>query len=148
MSIPDIEILNSHVAKIFRIDDVTSGDPREWIVRYRGLLLSDDSAAAYDQLAEATLPHGITPLFRKEDDGRHTIYLAHTREMLRPSARASVNIVLFILTILSMMITGADVPPEAVTPGSSIFVAFRYILTGWPFALSMMGILFAHEMGH
>jgi membrane-associated protease RseP (regulator of RpoE activity) len=147
MSTPDIELLTSHVAKIFKIDDVTAGDPREWIVRYRGNLLSEDSVAAYDQLAEAMLPHKITPLFRKEN-GRHVIYLASTRELTTPSARASVNIILFILTVLSMMLTGAEIPPGVMTPDASILVAFRYILTGWPFALSMMGILFAHEMGH
>ena len=30
----------------------------------------------------------------------------------------------------------------------SILYLFQHILSGWPFALSMMGILFAHEMGH
>jgi len=48
------------------------------------------------------------------------------------------------------MLTGADVPPNAI-PANGPFplsLLFRYILTGWPFALSMMGILFAHEMGH
>jgi len=48
------------------------------------------------------------------------------------------------------MLTGVDVPPEVIpTDGPlPISILFRYIFTGWPFALSMMGILFAHEMGH
>jgi membrane-associated protease RseP (regulator of RpoE activity) len=148
MSQPDLDVLNSHVSRIFRIDDVTAGNPREWIARYRGQLLSDDSVAAYDQLMEALHPYGITPLFRKGEDGRQIIFLAPILQIPKRSARATVNIVLFILTILSMMLTGAEVPPEVSASNSSILVLFKYMLTGWPFALSMMGILFAHEMGH
>ncbi len=148
MSYPDLDVLTNHVSRIFRIDDVTAGAPREWIARYRGHLYGDDSVAAYDQLAEAMRPHSITPLFRNGDDGKQIIFLAPTMQIPRPSARITVNIVLFIFTILSMMLTGADVPPEVATQNGSILVIFRYILTGWPFALSMMGILFAHEMGH
>jgi membrane-associated protease RseP (regulator of RpoE activity) len=148
MSYPELEILNTHVARIFRIDDVTAGDPREWLVRYRGQLLGDDSAAAYDQLAEAVRPYNLTPLFRKEPGGRQVIYLANMPAIPAPSTRTAVNVVLFILTVLSMMLTGADVPESVMTPDASIWILFRYIFTGWPFALSMMGILFAHEMGH
>jgi membrane-associated protease RseP (regulator of RpoE activity) len=45
---------------------------------------------------------------------------------------------------------GVDIPPDAMPADGSLPISFlfRYILTGWPFALSMMGILFAHEMGH
>ena len=148
MSYPDLDVLSSQVSRIFRIEDVTAGNPREWIARYRGQLLSDDSAAAYDQLAEAIRPYNITPLFRKGEDGRQVIFLIPAIRFPRPSGRVAINIVLFILTVLSMMLTGADVPPDVVSQDSSIFVLFRYIFTGWPFALSMMGILFAHEMGH
>lgn len=148
MTIPDIEVLTGHVARIFRIDDVTAGDPREWLVRYRGQLRGDDSAAAYDQLAEAVQPYNLTPLFRKEPGGRQVIYLANMPAIPAPSTRTVVNVLLFVLTVLSMMLTGADVPESAMTPDASILLLFKYIFTGWPFALSMMGILFAHEMGH
>jgi membrane-associated protease RseP (regulator of RpoE activity) len=148
MSYPDLDVLSNQVSRIFRIDDVTAGNPREWIVRYRGQLLGEDSAAAYDQLADAMRPYNIMPLFRKDEGGRQIIYLAPAIHIPRPSGRVTLNIVLFILTILSMMLTGADVPPEAMAQDTSILVLFRYIFTGWPFAASMMGILFAHEMGH
>jgi len=150
MSIPEIEILNHQVSKIFRIEDVTAGDPREWIVRYRGYFLSEDTVAAYDQLAEAVKPYNLIPLFRKGDDGKPVIFLATPPVLPKLSSRITVNIVLFILTILSVMLTGADIPADALpADGSgSIPLLFRYILTGWPFALSMLGILFAHEMGH
>jgi membrane-associated protease RseP (regulator of RpoE activity) len=150
MSSPEIEFLNSQVARVFRIEDVTLGDPREWVARYRGYFLNEDTVAAYDQLAGAVREYNLIPLFRKDDDDKQIIFLAPPPVLPKLSTRTTINVVLFILTILSVMLTGADVPADAIpTDGSgSILLLFRYILTGWPFALSMLGILFAHEMGH
>ena len=49
------------------------------------------------------------------------------------------------------MLTGVDIPPSARSQQmgrSQSHYYLQYLLTGWPFALSMMGILFTHEMGH
>jgi len=143
MSTPEIEILNSHVSKILRIEDVTLGNPQEWIVRYRGTFLNEDTIASYDQLAAAVRAYDLVPLFRPGDDNKPIILLAPAPKVPKVSPRITVNIVLFILTIISAMVTGAEAP--AVGTAGAIFHA---ILSGWPFALSMMGILFAHEMGH
>ena len=151
MSVPEIDVLTSHVARVFRVQDVTIGDPKEWTARYRGQLLNkDESVAAYDQLAEAVRQYNLTPLFRKEEGDQQLIYLVPTPVIPKLSGRIIVNIILFILTVLSVMLTGMDIPPEAMpTDGSfPLSAILRYIYTGWPFALSMMGILFAHEMGH
>lgn len=150
MSFPEMDILTSHVARVFRIEDVTAGEPKEWIARYRGVLLNDDSVAAYDQLADALRPYQITPLFRKEQGGKQLVYLVPSPPIPKLSSNLWINILLFILTFLSMMLMGVDVPAEAVTRNESsvILFLFQYIFTGWPFAVSMMGILFAHEMGH
>jgi membrane-associated protease RseP (regulator of RpoE activity) len=59
------------------------------------------------------------------------------------------NIVLFILTVLSVMLAGAQ--PEGPVPADmwgQILLLAKSILTGWPFAASLMGILLAHEFGH
>jgi len=150
MSSPEIEFLNSQVSKVFRIEDVTLGNPREWIARYRGYFLNEDTAAAYDQLADAVREYNLIPLFRKGDDDKQIIFLAPPPDIPKPSTRTTVNIVLFILTVLSMMLTGVDVPPQLTFDSESAYILYKisHILTGWPFALSMMGILFAHEMGH
>ena len=150
MSFPETDVLTSQVSRIFRIEDVTAGDPREWLVRYRGVLLDDDSVAAYDQLADALRPYNITPLFRKEQGGKQLIYLVQSPPIPKLSSNVIINILLFILTFLSMMLTGVDVPSESISgdQSSTLLFLFQHILTGWPFAVSMMGILFAHEMGH
>ncbi len=143
MSFPEIDVLTSHVSRVFRIEDVTMGNPKEWAARYRGHLLSEDTVAAYDQLTEAVRPYDLTPLFRKDGDAQ-IIFLVPSLVPPRSFARPYINLILFILTIFSVMLTGADVPANS----TSLVSILLYIFTGWPFALSMMGILFAHEMGH
>lgn len=151
MPFPDIDVLSSHVSRIFRIEDVTAGEPREWIARYRGFLLNEeDSVAAYDQLADAMRLYNITPLFRKEKDGKQLIFLVPSPPVPKLSSNWLINLLLFILTVFSMMLMGVDIPAEAISgnESSTLLFLFRHIFTGWPFALSMMGILLAHEMGH
>ncbi len=151
MTFPEQNVLNSLVAPIFRIDDVTAGrEGGEYLYRYRGLLTAPDSAAAYDQLAEALTPHGLMPLFRKGEDDRHLILLVAAPAAPKPS-NPRTNIILFILTIFSMMAAGAEIPADIPIPTDFIgqlILPFQYILTGWPFALSLMCILLTHEFGH
>ena len=151
MPYPDIDVLTSHVSRIFQIEDVTAGEPKEWIARYRGRLRNqEDSVAAYDQLADAVRPYNITPLFRKEQGDNQLIYLVPSLPVPRLSSNLWISVVLFIVTFFSMMLMGVDIPPEAIPSddSSTIRLLLQNIFTGWPFAVSMMGILFAHEMGH
>lgn len=148
MSYPEIEMLSSLVARVFRTEDVTLGEPaRGLIARYRGHLLLEDSAAAYDQLAESLRPYEITPLFRV-DKGQQVVYLVPRKPEAKP-ARVSINIILFVLTVLSVMLVGSQ--PEGTMPtdlpGQVLYFA-KTLWTGWPFALSLMSILVAHEFGH
>ena len=147
MSLPDTDVLTSLVARVFRIDDVTAGDEKGPLLRYRGQLLSDDSASAYDQLAASVKPHGLTPLFRLEK-GEQVIYLTQTPPAPKQS-NPWVNVGLFVLTVFSVMLAGATpespLPPDA---GGQMLALLKSIFTGWPFALSMLGILLAHEFGH
>ncbi len=150
MPVPEIELLTNFVSRIFRVEDVTVGEPKEWIVRYRGHLLSEDTVAAYDQLAESLRSYNITPLFRREPGDKQVIFLVSSPAIPKFGSRIYINIILFIITVFSVMLTGVNVPPEAIPANTALPISylFRYTLTGWPFALSMMGILFAHEMGH
>lgn len=148
MAIPDNEILSSLVSRVFRIEDVTLGEPaRGLIARYRGHLINEDTVAAYDQLADSLRPYDITPLFRM-DKGQQVIYLTPRRPDPKP-ARVSVNIILFILTVLSVLWIGQQpegAPPS--DPGGLALYLFKTLLSGWPYALSLMSILLAHEFGH
>ena len=149
MSVPEIELLTSYVSRVFRIEDVTAGDGKGLIARYRGLLTSEDSVGAYNQLEELLRPHNITPLFRK-DGIKQVVLLVTSPELPGRSPRVWINIVLFILTIFAAMLTGVEVPLTVSLAGINADLSYRiqHILSGWPFALAMLGILFTHEMGH
>ncbi len=138
------------VARLMHIEDVTWGDAqKDFIVRYRGRLSSEDSEAAYTQLAEALRPMDITPLFRLEDE-RHVILLKAGVIKPQPS-NIGWNILMFVLTVASVLFTGAAMayqsPPEA-TLWDLILGAITHLDQGLPFAVSMMAILLAHEFGH
>ena len=148
MSFPETEILTRFVSRIFRIDDVTSEDPRKgFFLRFRGQLLSEDSAEAYDQLAEWLSPHHAMPIFRVED-GRQVIYLA-PKQPEPKKEKVSTNIILFVLTVFSVMLAGAQpAGPIPNDPAGQMLLLAKSIFTGWPFALSLLGILVTHELGH
>jgi len=148
MSLPETEILTRIVSRVFRIDDVTSMDPAKgFFLRYRGQFLHEDTASAYDLLAGSLDPYNLTPLFRVEED-RHVIYFA-PKQAEPAQDKVSTNIILFVLTVFSVMLAGAQ--PEGPVPtdmiGQMLMLA-KSIFTGWPFALSLLGILLAHELGH
>ncbi|MBK9207178.1 MAG: site-2 protease family protein [Anaerolineales bacterium] len=148
MSIPEIEILNTLVARVFRIEDVTSMDPNKgYFVRYRGQLVDEDSASLYDLLADLLIPYGVIPLFRIEED-RQVIYLAPKPPEPKKD-NINTNIILFVLTVFSVMLAGVNTPVELCNNAAqAILYMFKHILTGWPFAVSLMGILLSHELGH
>lgn len=148
MNLPETEVLTSLVARVFRIDSVTAEDPEKGpLLRYRGRLLNDDSVSAYDRLAASLKPYELTPLFRLEK-GEQVIYLIKTPPVQKP-ANPWVNVILFVITVFSVMLAGAT--PEGPLPesfGGQMLALLQSIFTGWPFALAMLGILLAHEFGH
>ena len=145
----DTEMLTSLVRRVMRIDSTTWGTPKQkFLVRFQGELYVD-SEKAYDQLAESLRPHFVTPLFRIED-GRHTINLLEGVIDPKPS-NPIVNLVLFVLTVFSVLLAGA-LYDYAGPASNDLLVITKYLLLnlwrGWPFAVSLLAILLAHEFGH
>ena len=149
MSLPDYEILNSLVSRVFRYDDVTMGDPNKgYFLLYRGELIRD-SVEAYEQLAETLRPYDITPLFRLEQ-GRQVVMLVRGVIHPRPG-KVWVNLLLFALTVLSVLFVGAASNYNGPIPkdvAGQIWTLITHIWVGWPFAVSLLAILLAHEFGH
>ena len=136
------------MGRIFLIEDVTLGDVHRdhYLVRYHGKLRQEDSAAAYDQLALSLKPYALMPLFRWEDD-RQTVFVVPGNPPPKPS-KAWVNLVLFILTLFSVMLTGGMYGLEGQLPSDPLQLVLALLANGWPFALSLIAILGAHEFGH
>jgi len=149
MLLPEMDVLTGYVSSVFRIEDVTAGDGKGLIARYRGQLMDDDSVVAYDHLDELLRPHGITALFRRDGE-KQAILLMPSFALPARSPRIWINTVLFVITIFTVMLTGVEVPIAVSQAGGAADISYRlqHILSGWPFALSMLVILFVHEMGH
>jgi membrane-associated protease RseP (regulator of RpoE activity) len=141
------EIITRVVNRVLKIEDITWGTKEQkFVVRFRGRLFLEDSAAAYDRLAEDLNTLDMTPLFRWEGD-KHVVVLVSGMPTTRPS-NPWINLILFVITLLSVMLTGALYGLEGPIPTNPLEIVSEFISRGWPFALSLIAILGAHEFGH
>ena len=151
MSLPPAEVLHAIVARHFSIADLMLGLPeKDFFARYRGRLLGD-SEAAFDQLTNEVAPYGLQPLFRKDKDGGQSILLVVPPPRRKTNGRISLNIVMFLLTLLSVMLAGAQIPVGTSVPADDwgmIKLLVAHLWSGWPFAVALLSILLAHEFGH
>jgi membrane-associated protease RseP (regulator of RpoE activity) len=113
-------------------------------LQVRGKLVID-SERAYDVLSRAFEQLGYVPLLRR--NGRDDVVLGLPGELPKHAGRNRVAIGLFVATLFSVLMVGAGyegaLELDRGIPGFLVSV-----LQGWPFALSLLGILMAHEMGH
>lgn len=145
----NLDIYTPIVGRILRIEDIMAGDAKSrYFARYRGQLYGEP-AQAYEQLAIDLKPHGVTPIFRNED-GRHVVQLLEGT-INPPRSNPWVNVLMFAITLLSVLYAGALYSYNGPVPES----AFEYFLLpiyhlqlGIPFAVSLLAILLAHEFGH
>jgi Zn-dependent protease len=110
-------------------------------VRFAGRLAERDGKdEAFEVLVQRLERLEYTPLLT-EQDGLHVI---HTLPVVasKKTGKAWVNALLFILTIVSVLFLGA------MREDIDIFTDPLQIWRGWPFALSILGILTAHELSH
>jgi membrane-associated protease RseP (regulator of RpoE activity) len=141
------ETYDALVRRIFRIEDVTIGGPKQgFVMRYRGQLIMDDSEAAYNSLSSLLKPYNLTPLFRW-DGSQQSILLVPGMPQPRQS-NPMVNLVLGILTVVSVLLTGALYGITGPLPPDPLQAAWVLFQNAWPFAVSLLAILTAHEFGH
>ncbi len=150
MTLPDQNLINGLVAQVFRISDFTLGETGAgFFIRYRGQLLID-SIEAYDQLNEAMRPYQLMPLFRKDDEGGHIVFVSPRLPDPKPS-NFWINIGLFLLTMISVIYTGMGYTDPIYLKGVEDMLPQLWLSLlhgGLPFAIGLLGILLAHEFGH
>lgn len=142
-----LEAVELAVRKVLTVQDVTQGvrnDP--YVVRYRGRLISEDTEAAYDQVADALRPMNLTPLFRW-DDNLHAVYVIPGKPSIKP-LNPNINLMLFLFTLASVLWVGADMSLQGHLPAGLFPKIWAILSSGWPYALSMLAILGTHELGH
>ena len=130
---------------------------------YEGKLLTD-SETAYEQLDALLAPQSRFALFRKNrdnDDAPHRIYVMDGR--VEPiEGNPWLNLGLLVATLLSVFLVGSvqwigyaleqnpalQITDLAHLTGFGIFPRLSTFWRGYPYALSIMAILGAHELGH
>ncbi len=141
----DAAALRPIVAQVMAIEDTTyGGADSPFAVRFRGQL-TRDSADAYAHVAEYFRPQGYTPLFRQE--GASHLILAVSGVIAPAPSRSWVNALMLALTVLSMLFAGGAYGYAGPVP-ETFGDWLGLLLGGWPFLVSMLGILGAHELGH
>src|SRR5206468_1799556 len=118
---------------------------RGGVIVFRGELLLSPSRAV-DALLERFRVFGYTPFVHADGDGVVVQAWPLAEVVERP--RVAVNVVLFVLTGASTLVAGT------MFSGSPTFDAFRsasgpaWLLSGVPFACTLLAILGVHEFGH
>lgn len=137
----------SLIREVFKVETTLWAYPGDiHVVRYVGQL-TRDSIEAYDLLETKLAEKELTPLFRVED-GRQVIILIPALPQPKPT-NPWTNLLLFILTLLSVSFVGGTLflGPDDVLP-EAFLEWLQLLISGWPFAASLLGILLAHEFGH
>jgi membrane-associated protease RseP (regulator of RpoE activity) len=143
----DLVELDALIQRFFHIEDITYGGSKEpFVVRYRGKLISSDSASAFDQIFEALSSHNLVPLIRKEEGSQVLYILPQPKPKKKLNPR--INLVLFILTLFSVLFAGGLYGSGGELPTNTWQAILVLVKNGWPFAISLLAILGTHEFGH
>ncbi len=131
-----VDALRGELEGLFSLTDTTIDFPEPGQVRFRGYFICDP-ADCYDELRQRFEQHGYTPLVRPADYGVMVVALPTVFDP--PASNWLINLVLFLITIGTTLFAGAINEPGFT--GTELWL-------GWPFSLSMLLILGAHELGH
>lgn len=132
--------LRQELEGLFLPLDTAYNEPENEYIRFRGQFLCPP-VACYDELRRRFERHGYTPLLREQ--GNETVLIAMPAVFAAPASGWALNLVLFVLTVLSTLFVGATYHDDFT--GQNLL---REIWLGWPFSLSLLAILGTHEMGH
>lgn len=148
------EIARAVVANDLQIETVEiPREPSEGAVVLRGKLLKPSEDVFSRWLAEFR-QHNMTPLLQPDSDsptGDGVALRLLSGVVPQTEQNPIVNLVLFVLTLISTFWAGAVYGNSSSIESASDFWSLllpQNLITGWPFALTIMSILTAHEFGH
>ena len=123
---------------------------QQGLLTVRGRLLRP-SADVFPTWLRAFNQQGYTPFLRPLADGDADEVELNVVSGVAPKSRprAWINGLLFVLTVVSTLFVGAlygEAAASVTSAGDLLRPSF--LLTGWPFAATLLGILAAHEFGH
>ncbi len=141
--------LRGELRGLFQVLDVSSQSSGQVITFTGHLQVTADSS--YGEIRRRFRSHGYTPAFRRVKG--QDLILAMEGVVDRPkTGNPLINIALFAATVVTTLSFGARLEIgrslfEAVLTGSPLAV-LQAILAGLPYAITLLGILGIHELGH
>lgn len=137
-----ISHLAQEVTDLFSVDQlqVPQEAPAGTVI-FLGQLLISDSEVAYERIAERWQPYDYTPMLRYHNN--QVALVANPGVVTPKPSNPWVNLGLGILTVISILFTGALYECEGCLPST-----LNEWVAGLPMMLAMMSILLAHEFGH
>lgn len=139
--------LEAAVADLFSVHDVTLGiQEQPETIRLRGHL-QVDSEQAYPKMAARLREMAYTAVLRHDSERNLDELLAVPGVLPQVEhSRLWVHAALFGATVLTTLYVGAGMSPAR--PPDSLWWPLFNLWAGWPFSLSLLSILLAHELGH
>jgi len=114
----------------------------------RGRLLRP-SHEVFPHWLAALNKRGYTPLLRPDPGGEQVALHVLAGVAMPQASNPWINLVLFILTFISTLFVGMQSSDSgAVLNTTSDLFLPQNLIRGWPFAVTLLGILAAHEFGH
>jgi hypothetical protein len=130
-----LDQVQSKVTNEFEVEEVMI----EYGVPTFFIKLGTNSKQAFTRLVKNLSPMGITPMLRKRE-GRNVLKII-PKPKTKPS-RPIINIILLLLTIVTVLISGYFLSLGLVEDGLDPMIGAA------SFTLALLGILGVHEMGH
>jgi len=127
------------ISAVFALEHITTGLSGGRVISLQGQLLTD-SEQAFAYITARFKDYGYTPLLRQQSG--HFLVTAIPVVFSAKPARDYGAILLFVLTVLSMLFAGAG------AQALNWQWLLRHPLAGLPFAGGLLAILIAHELGH
>lgn len=136
-----IDHLREALTGLMQVEEIkTLTNAEKPVVQFGGRLMPGDVDEIFDEIVRRFAVWDYTPLL-SEANGLHIIQAAPFVADNR-TGKVWVNALLFVLTLLAVLFTGA------LQELGQIPATLRDLLTGFPFAASLLGILLAHELSH
>ena len=143
----EAERIENAVADLFSVHSVTLGTPEDReVIRLRGTL-QVPSDRAYPKIAERLRELDYTATLRRDPELELDELLAVPGALPQEEpSRLWVPALLFGATVLTTLYAGAAMSDAR--PPDDLWWPVLNFWQGWPFALALLSILVAHELGH
>jgi membrane-associated protease RseP (regulator of RpoE activity) len=144
----DYEALHGFLNRFITIESITYGKKEDkWLIRYIGMLRNpDQSETSFDQIENKAKVFKLSPIM-SEENNKHIIHFFDEFPAVKES-NPRTNIILFVITLISVLITGGIFSTPTLPEQLNLEAILLVINNGWPFAIAILAILGAHEMGH